>query len=328
MKDEVSMQKSDFHRKTSAERKQEIEVLTKQLEDGVSAYLQSDKYKELLNTFSKFHQYSLNNNILIAMQTHGKAQAVASFTTWKSMNRYPRKGEKGIKILCPAPFKFKQQLQKIDGLTQKPVYDSLGNAVMEEKEITIPAYKVGYVFDVSQTDGEPLPEAAKELADDVHGYEQLKQALEQSSDVPIEYKNIDGAEKGYYSLSDNQIVIKANLPQLQTCKTLLHETVHSRLHSKDNKAISKVDAEIQAESVAYIVSKHLGLDTDSYSFPYIGTWAKSPDKVKDNLEVIRKAANELITRIDHELSLLEMKRLSEQTQINEPIKKNYIRIHM
>ena len=248
--------------KDSAERMKEI---TDRLETGIQQLFDSDRYKAYLTTMAKFHNYSFNNTLLIAMQG---GQLVAGFNKWKdTFHRTVKKGEKGIKILAPAPYKVKQKMEKLDE-QGKPILDKDGKPLTEEKTVQIPAFKVVSVFDVSQTEGEPLPSiAVNELSGSVQDYQDFFKALEQASPVPIGFEDIEGGAHGYFHLLDNRIAIQEGMSQLQTIKTAIHEIAHAKLHAIDpntpeqsNRPDSRT-REVQAESVAYAVCQHYGLDT-------------------------------------------------------------------
>ena len=274
---------------------------------------------------SKFHNYSFRNTVLIAMQKPD-ASLVAGFSAWKNnFERNVMKGQKGIKIIAPSPYKIKQEMQKIDPHTQKPVIGKDGKPVTEEKEVTIPAYKVVSVFDVSQTEGKELPDiAVDELTGDVDRYKDFFAALEKTSPVPIAFENIEGGSHGYYHLEDKRIAINEGMSELQTLKTAIHEIAHSKLHAIDPEApaIEQADRpdsrtrEVQAESVAYAVCQHYGLDTSDYSFGYVAGWSSGKDlkELKASLETIRTTAHELITTIDGHLAQLQKDRQAQQEQ--------------
>ena len=243
--------------KDSAERMKEI---TDRLETGIQQLFDSDRYKAYLTTMAKFHNYSFNNTLLIAMQG---GQLVAGFNKWKdTFHRTVKKGEKGIKILAPAPYKVKQKTEKRDE-QGKPILDKDGKPLTEEKTVQIPAFKVVSVFDVSQTEGEPLPSiAVNELSGSVQDYQDFFKALEQASSVPIGFEDIEGGAHGYFHLLDNRIAIQEGMSQLQTIKTAIHEIAHAKLHAidpDDSEQANRPDSrtrEVQAESVAYAVCQH------------------------------------------------------------------------
>ena len=303
----------------SAERMKEI---TDRLETGIQELFESERYKAYLTTMSKFHSYSFNNTLLIAMQG---GQLVAGYNKWRDdFHRNVRKGEKAIKILAPAPFKAKKEVQKLDA-QGRPVMGKDGKPVTEVKEIQVPAFKIVSVFDVSQTEGEPLPSiGVEELTGSVERYGEFFKALEQTSPVPIGFEDIPGGSHGYYHLTEKRIAIQEGMSELQTLKTAIHEIAHSKLHAIDPEApaIEQADRpdsrtrEVQAESVAYAVCQHYGLDTSDYSFGYVAGWSSGKDlkELRASLETIRATAHELITTIDGHLAQLQQQRQAQQEQ--------------
>ena len=297
----------------SAERMKEI---TDRLETGIQELFESERYKAYLTTMSKFHSYSFNNTLLIAMQG---GQLVAGYNKWRdNFHRNVKKGEKAIKILAPAPFKAKKEVQKLDA-QGRPVMGKDGKPVTEVQEIQVPAFKIVSVFDVSQTEGEPLPSiGVEELTGSVERYGEFFKALEQTSPVPIGFEDIPGGSHGYYHLTEKRIAIQEGMSELQTLKTAIHEIAHSKLHAIDPEApaIEQADRpdsrtrEVQAESVAYAVCQHYGLDTSDYSFGYVAGWSSGKDlkELKASLETIRATAHELITTIDGHLAQLQKER--------------------
>ena len=303
----------------SAERMKEI---TDRLETGIQELFESERYKAYLTTMSKFHSYSFNNTLLIAMQG---GQLVAGYNKWRDdFHRNVKKGEKAIKILAPAPFKAKKEVQKLDA-QGRPVMGKDGKPVTEVQEIQVPAFKIVSVFDVSQTEGEPLPSiGVEELTGSVERYGEFFKALEQTSPVPIGFEDIPGGSHGYYHLTEKRIAIQEGMSELQTLKTAIHEIAHSKLHAIDPEApaIEQADRpdsrtrEVQAESVAYAVCQHYGLDTSDYSFGYVAGWSSGKDlkELKASLETIRTTAHELITTIDGHLAQLQKERQTQQEQ--------------
>ena len=303
----------------SAERMKEI---TDRLETGIQELFESERYKAYLTTMSKFHSYSFNNTLLIAMQG---GQLVAGYNKWRdNFHRNVKKGEKAIKILAPAPFKAKKEVQKLDA-QGRPVMGKDGKPVTEVQEIQVPAFKIVSVFDVSQTEGEPLPSiGVEELTGSVERYGEFFKALEQTSPVPIGFEDIPGGSHGYYHLTEKRIAIQAAMSELQTLKTAIHEIAHSKLHAIDPEApaIEQADRpdsrtrEVQAESVAYAVCQHYGLDTSDYSFGYVAGWSSGKElkELKASLETIRATAHELITTIDGHLAQLQKERQAQQEQ--------------
>ena len=307
---------------TSEKPADKVKEITARLEQGVQAIFDSDRYKEFLTAMSKFHDYSLNNTILIAMQG---GNLVMGFRQWeKEFDRHVKKGEKGIKIFAPAPYKVKKLVDKIDPETRKPLLDREGKAVKEEKEITVPAFKVITVFDISQTEGKEFPDlSVKPLLADVEQYEDFFAALEKASPVPIAFEQIDSGANGYFSLTDKRIAIKEGVSELQAVKTAIHEIAHAKLHDVDLNAppeeqnrVDRHTREVQAESVAYTVCQHFGLDTSDYSFGYVAGWSsgKEMTELKASLETIQATAKELITEIEGHFTELQQQREAEQEQ--------------
>ena len=309
---------------TSEKPAEKLKEITDRLEQGITELFDSERYREYLRVMSKFHNYSFNNTLLIAMQKPD-ASLVAGFSAWKNnFGRNVIKGQKGIKIIAPSPYKVKQEMKKIDPHTQQPIIGKDGKPVTEEKEITIPAYKVVSVFDVSQTEGKELPDiAVDELTGDVERYRDFFAALEKTSPVPIGFEQIPGSSHGYYHLEDKRIAIQEGMSELQTLKTAIHEIAHAKLHDIDlnapeNEQQPRVDRrtrEVEAESVAYTVCQHYGLDTSDYSFGYVAGWSSGRElsELKNSLETIRSAAAEIINSIDETLAELSKAQDKEQT---------------
>ena len=309
---------------TSEKPAEKLKEITDRLEQGITELFESERYREYLRVMSKFHNYSINNTLLIAMQKPD-ASLVAGFSAWKNnFGRNVMKGQKGIKIIAPSPYKVKQEMKKIDPHTQQPIIGKDGKPVTEEKEITIPAYKVVSVFDVSQTEGKELPDiAVDELTGDVERYRDFFAALEKTSPVPIGFEQIPGSSHGYYHLEDKRIAIQEGMSELQTLKTAIHEIAHAKLHDIDLNApeneqqprVDKRTREVEAESVAYTVCQHYGLDTSDYSFGYVAGWSSGRElsELKSSLETIRSAAAEIINSIDETLAELSKAQDMEQT---------------
>ncbi|WP_298035246.1 LPD25 domain-containing protein [uncultured Dysosmobacter sp.] len=307
--------------KNNTERMKEI---TDKLEAGIQALFESERYKNYLTAMSKFHNYSFNNTLLIAMQKPD-ASLVAGYNKWKDdFERHVKRGEKAIKILAPAPYKVRRQVEKLDA-SGKTIPGPDGKPLIEEKEITIPAFKVVSVFDVSQTEGREIPDiAVDELTGSVEQYQDFFTALERTSPVPIAFEDIPSGAHGYYHLEDRRIAVQEGMSELQTLKTAIHEIAHATLHAIDKDATPEELAqrpdrrtrEVQAESVAYTVCQHYGLDTLDYSFGYVAGWSggKELSELKASLETIRATANELITKIDGHLAQLQQEREARQEQ--------------
>lgn len=267
----------------------DIKEITKQLEDGVKGVFSSDKYRDYLNFMSKFHNYSINNSILIWMQKPD-ASLVAGYQTWvKKFKRQVKKGEKGIKIIAPCPRKMTKVLPNIHG-------------DLEEVEVNFTTYKATTVFDISQTEGDEIPTMCDEITGDVANYDDLFKRLTEISPVPVEFEDIQSGALGYYNHADKRIRLKTGMSQIQTIKTLIHEISHAVLHEKEageQKDADKRTKEVQAESVAFAVCAMLGLDTGDYSFEYIAGWSEGKDtkELVSSMEVIRKTATGIYERI-------------------------------
>ena len=310
---------------------QQVREITDKLEQGIKELFESERFKEYLRTMSKFYNYSFNNTLLIAMQKP-EATYVAGYTSWqRNFDRQVMKGEKGIKILAPAPYKAQEEREKIDPLTQKPVIGADGKAVTETVEVLRPAFKVVSVFDVSQTDGKELPDIiVDELKGTVENYEAFFDALKQESPVPISFEDIPGCAQGFFSPVESRIAIQEGMSEIQTVKTAIHEIAHAKLHAvkPDEKAApeDKKDRhtkEVEAESVAYTVCQRYGIETSDYSFGYIAGWSsgKETKELKSSLDTIRKTAAEMIEGIDAKLKvLLAEKAQSAEKEVEAPVK--------
>ena len=310
---------------------QQVREITDKLEQGIKELFESEKFKEYLTTMSKFYNYSFNNTLLIAMQKPD-ATLIAGYTSWqRNFDRHVMKGEKGIKILAPAPYKAQEEREKIDPATQKPVLDADGKPVTETVEVMRPAFKVVSVFDVSQTDGKELPDiAVDELTGSVENYAAFFEALKQESPVPISFEDIPGGAKGYFSHVENRIAIQEGMSEIQTVKTAIHEIAHAKLHAiKPDEKVAPEERkdrhtkEVEAESVAYTVCQRYSIETSDYSFGYIAGWSSDKDtkELKGSLETIRSTAAEMIESIDAKLKVLLAEKSQEQTQETpEPVK--------
>ena len=308
--------------------KQKVKEITDKLEEGLKELFESEKYKSYLSTMSKFHNYSFNNTLLIAMQKP-EATLVAGYQAWqKNFNRHVNKGEKGIRILAPAPYKIKEERDKLDPVTGEVMLDKDGMPQTEEVEIKIPAFRAVSVFDVSQTDGEPIPELeAKELLSTVEGYEDFIKAVTFVAPVPISFEDIPGDSKGFFSPTEKRIAVQEGMSESQTLKTMVHEIAHSMLHDKEvNKDIlapakDRNTKEVEAESIAYTVCQHFGIDTSEYSFGYIAGWSTGRDmkELKSSLDTIRRTASELITGIEEQLREIQHDREMMQEQEKESL---------
>ena len=285
-------------------RNKKIEELSARLDGGIKELFASDKYQQVLDVMSKFHSYSVNNCVLIALQMP-YASRCAGFNRWKEFGRSVKRGEKGIQILVPMISKLKDENghEMIDPDTNKA------------KQVIV-GFKPGYVFDISQTDGKELPSIAERLTGDVHGFKVLKDALIKASAVPVEFKGIPGEINGYYSPAEQKIAVKDSLSEEHTIKTLVHEIAHSRMHGGDD-GLDRQTKEVQAESVAYIVSGYLGIDTSAYSFGYVAGWSKNKEleELKSSLDAIKKAASEIIDKVEHYTVTVEQPLREEVAQI-------------
>jgi len=320
---------------------QQVREITDKLEQGIKELFESERFKEYLRTMSKFYNYSFNNTLLIAMQKP-EATYVAGYTSWqRNFDRQVMKGEKGIKILAPAPYKAQEEREKIDPVTQKPVIGADGNAVTETVEVLRPAFKVVSVFDVSQTDGKELPDIiVDELKGTVENYEAFFDALKQESPVPISFEDIPGGAKGFFSPVESRIAIQEGMSEIQTVKTAIHEIAHAKLHAfKPDEKTAPEDKkdrhtkEVEAESVAYTVCQRYGIETSDYSFGYIAGWSsgKETKELKSSLDTIRKTAAEMIEGIDAKLKELVASREQAVEQAGEIAvsigERGYIEVH-
>ena len=300
---------------TGKSQKEKVKEITDKLEQGIKDLFNSDRYKEYLSAMSKFHNYSFRNTILILMQKPD-ASYIAGFNTWKNeFKRAVRKGEKGIKILAPAPYK-KEIEETAHDKNGNPILNADGSNRTTTKTITVPAFKITTVFDLSQTDGKEIPTIANQLTGNVEDYEKFFRALKEISPVPVELEDIDRAANGYYHLTEKRIAVRNDLSEMQTIKTAIHEIAHAKLHALPEKEENEVieddrpdnrTREVQAESIAYTVCQHFGIDTSDYSFGYVAGWSsgKETAELKASLEVIRTTADEMITDISEKLKELE-----------------------
>ena len=326
----VSEKRGSYHT-TPEQRQEKIKQITDKLEQGVHQIFESDNYRAYLSTMAKFHSYSLNNTILIAMQKPG-ATLVAGYTAWqKDHDRHVKKGEKGIQIIAPSPYKVKQERDALDPKTGKPQMDAQGNPLKEIIEVERPAFKVATVFDISQTEGKELPSiGVNELSGGVEGYDALFDALKATCPVPITFEDIPSGAKGYYHTEDHRIALQEGMSQMQTVKTLIHEMSHERMHSHEKEKpveerLSRRSMEVEAESVAFVVGTALSaehpelkLDFSDYSFGYIAGWSsgKETAELKASLGRIQATASEMISEIEGHLQELQK---SEQLQAVDEI---------
>ena len=293
-----------------------MKEITDRLEQGILGIYESDRYADYLRTMSKFHNYSFNNTILIAMQG---GNLVKGYKQWeKEFDRHVKPGEKAIKILAPSPFTVKKQVEKIDPDTQKPVFDKDGKPVTEEKEVKIPAFRVVSVFDISQTEGKELPALTYELTGNVEQYKDFFAALEKTSPFVMGFEPLSGGVKGRCNYEEKRIIINEGMDELQNIKTAIHEIAHATLHDTALAMPERPDRrtrEVQAESVAYAVCQHYGLDTSDYSFGYIAGWSSGKElaELKGSLETIRSTAAKLIDTIDGHFAEIQQAQDKEQT---------------
>ena len=285
---------------------EKITQAVEMLQEGVQDLFESEKYRRYLDTMSRFHDYSVNNMILIGMQ-RPDATLVAGYTSWRDkFHRSVKKGEKGITIISPSPYKVTREVEKTD---------PDGTTSTEEQEISRIAFRTATVFDVSQTEGEPLPEIVTILYDPVEDFDDLLDAIKAVSPVPVSFEQIKGSANGYYTPKEAKIVIKRGMPEEQTLKTLLHEVGHATLgHGGKDDHLDRRTREVQAESVAYVVSKAIGLDTEDYSFGYVAGWSSNRDlkELKSSLQTIRDAADKLITGIEEKLDIIREQRMEKE----------------
>ena len=295
-------------------KKDGLQEILERLEQGVKDFYKGDKFQSYLNTLSKFHNYSLNNTLLIAMQKP-EASLVAGYNAWKNnFNRQVQKGEKAIKILAPTPYKTKKMIDKVDEKGNL-VLDENGKPKKEEVILTVLKFKVVSVFDVSQTEGEPLPQLVESLKGEVHEFDYLFQALKEISPVPISFEDMESAH-GYFSPAENRIALKKGESQLQTIKTLIHEIAHAVLHNTEMQKEEKKDRrtkEVEAESVAYVVTNHFGFDTSEYSFGYVAGWSSDRDikELKGSMEIIKNTSSDLIQKLESKMLEIQMLKSKE-----------------
>lgn len=306
----------DFDPKAAAEaRKKELDEMTAKLEQGVQDVFASDDYKKLLNVMAQMPHYSVNNQILIMLQ-NPEATMCNSFTGWKKQNRFVRQGEKGIRILAPAPYQMEKEQEKV-GADGKTILDKDGEPITEKVKVTINAFKPVSTFDISQTDGEPIPQlGVAELVGNIEGYGTLMEAIKEASPVPINFENIESGAKGYYHMADHRIAIQEGMSEAQTVKTALHEIAHAKYHSieateKGANQKTKAQKECEAESIAFVCAAHYGLNTSDYSFGYVAGWSsgKETPELKASLQIIKQGASEIIDAIDERIRALTYDRV-------------------
>ena len=316
--------------------KDRLREITENIETGIKELFESDKYRQYLSTMSRFHRYSLNNTMLIYMQKP-EATLVAGFNKWiNQFERHVKKGEHGITIIAPTPFKKKIEEQKLDPDTKAPVLDQEGRIVTEEKEVEIPMFRPVKVFDVSQTDGKPLPQLASDLAGNVQQYDAFMEALHRTSPVPMAIQPIHDGSDGYFSLTDQRIAIREGMSEVQTVSAAVHEIAHSILHNREKERMAAAAGdetkeppkpkdrhteEVEAESISYAVCQYYGIQTGENSFGYIATWSNGKElpELKASLETINKAASGLITDIDrHFKEVCKERGIDLTAQLEQP----------
>ena len=304
----------------TGKREEQLKEITERLEQGVKDLFTSEKYTEYLKTMSQFHNYSFNNTLLIAMQKP-ESTLVAGYGTWnKKFHRQVKRGEKGIKIIAPVPIREKEEVEKFDPETNEPVLRPDGQPETEEVEHIIPRFRVSTVFDISQTQGDPLPELdAPELMGSVENFDIFMEAIRMVSPAPMRYAKIEGDTKGYYSNVNKEIVIRDGMSEKQTMKTAIHEVTHAMCHDRDrmeelgeNK--NKMTIETEAESVAFTVCSFFNLDTSDYSFPYLAGWASSMDmkEMRTSMDFIRKTAGSFIDSMVENIQKLQKEKAAER----------------
>ena len=303
-----------MEKKASSEDK--VKAIVDKLTEGTAAVFSSDKYKQYLSAMSQFHGYSYNNILLILWQ-NPDASYVAGYKTWETLERYVKKGEKGITILAPCPKKYMKQVQILDSKTGQPLIDNDGRPVTEEKEFTYTKFRPTTVFDISQTEGKELPTLAEELSGQVQDYQILMDSIREVAPAPIRFDMWYESKKGYYSLAEKEIVIKFGMSEMQTIKTAVHETVHSLLHKDTDDLKDSATMEVEAESIAYVVCQSLGLDTSDYSFGYLAGWSANKElpELQSSLATIQKTAHMLIGQMEAQIH----KRMHQrEMQIDNP----------
>ena len=318
----------DMGKNEAQERVDKVKEITDRLEAGIRDLFYSEKYTAWLTTMSRFHNYSLNNTLLITMQ-RPDATRIAGYTAWQQhFGRHVRKGEKAIRILAPTPYKKTVEVARIDPASNKPILNGQGEPVTEKKEVTRTGFKVSSVFDISQTEGKELPQLGiPELTGEVKDYLLLYEALKRTCPVPVEFDQILGNAKGYFSPVEDRIILQTGMSQQQTIKTLIHEMAHQKLHgltqdehSEGAIPKSRNTREVEAESVAYTVCQHFGIDTSDYSFGYIAGWSQGKEmpELKSSLNTIRRSASELIGDVEeHVQSILKERGTPEKAEIRD-----------
>ena len=304
----------------AGKREEQLREITERLEQGVKDLFTSEKYTEYLKTMSQFHNYSFNNTLLIAMQKP-ESTLVAGYSSWsKKFHRQVKRGEKGIKIIAPAPIREKEEIEKFDTETNEPVLRPDGQPETEEVEHIIPRFRVATVFDISQTYGDPLPELdTPELMGSVENFEIFMEAIGIVSPAPMRYAEIEGDAKGYYSNANKEIVIREGMSEKQTMKTAVHEVTHAMCHDRDvmeelGEKKNQMTKEVEAESVAFTVCSYFGLDTSDYSFPYIAGWSSDMDmkELRSSMDFIRKTAGSFIDGMVENIQKLQKEKAAQR----------------
>ena len=300
--------------------------LMEKLEKGIRECMDGEKFRTYLKTQSMFHNYSVNNAFLIMMQKPN-ATRVAGFQTWKKLERSVLRGEKGISILAPSPYRYEKEVNKLDSKTKKPILDANNNILKEKITLEGLGFRKVTVFDVSQTAGKELPSICNELKGESLNSKNIIKTIEKISDVPVRYEDIQGGAKGYYSRKNNVIALKEGMSMDQTVKTLIHEYAHSQLHNKPESILmDRSTQEVQAESVAFIVSNKFGVDTSQYSFEYLASWSgnKELSQLKESLDIIQKTSDKIITQIEKELSKEIVTEVKLEKEVNENNQKQIV----
>lgn len=309
--------------------KDRLKEIIDSIEKGIKEVFESGRYTEYLQVMSRFHNYSFNNTMLIYMQKPD-ATLVAGFNKWKDkFERNVNKGEKGIKIIAPTPYKKKIEKDVLDPDTKLPMRDENGEIIKEEKEVSIPSFRPVTVFDVSQTSGKELPTLASDLNGKVENFDMLKEAISRSAPVPISFKPLRPDTDGYFSPKRQEIVIREGMGEVQTVCAMIHESAHAKLHNPanipetdDKSKLSRSDEEVQAESIAYTVCAYFGIETGKNSFGYLASWSQNKElkELKESLDVINKTSSELITAIEKNYKAIAKERGAEltDTELKEP----------
>ncbi len=281
-----------------------IKEYTDKLDQGLQTLVQGPEFANYLRTMAQFHNYSANNSLLIMIQKQDATQ-VASYTTWEKLGRNVKKGEKGIRIIAPSPYKTHRLRDRIDPDTGKTVIGADGKPIQENVEVIIPNFKIVTVFDITQTEGKELPEIVHELNGTKEDYDKMLTALQIFSPVPIEFERITNGANGFYSVSDKRIVIRDGMSETQSIKTICHEIAHSLIHSdaEQNRLSNSNTKEVEAESIAYVVCSHFGIDTSDYSFGYIAGWSKDKNiaELKESMSIIRSTSAKIINGVEQEM---------------------------